>query len=188
MTELEEIWAEQPQETIDEDTVNKYLQEKSAGELRFFEHLIRIELGVGSILLLSSLWWLGSSPDIVKGFMMVVIWISVMLAGITLWRIKKITFQSDVRAYLEKSLRFFQAYLASFSVTALALLIASIIVFKQNAAPDISWGTWLATELGLKLPLVMAGIILMMAVYAYFLYYPRIKRLKDLLAALDAEE
>ncbi|HAA11909.1 MAG TPA: hypothetical protein DCE41_09495 [Cytophagales bacterium] len=187
MAELEDIWAEQPQETIEEHTVDNYLQSKSTSELRLFERIIRIELGVGSVLLISSIWWLAGMPDVLKGMMMFILWFSTMLAGLTLWRIKKITFQSDVKAYLDRSLRFFQAYLASFSLSAATILVATAILVKQAREPQASWGEWLMGTQGQNLLLVTGLIASIMTVYALLLYVPRITRLKHLLRELEEE-
>lgn len=184
MKELENIWAELPKQEVSSQKIDQYIEKKSKLELEIFGRILKIEIYValGALLLLLPFQKAIEMEILMISFLAILT--ALILGLITMRKLKKIQFMSDVKVYLSDSIRFLKSYIWLFSISIQLVLMVTFFILKGLSIEEIGWMEWIFSGQGVNALLIALFIEIFSAVYAYMFYYRRILKLSKLLTEI----
>lgn len=180
MKELEEMWGDIPDQSLEEKDIDIIIGRKSHSELDKFKKVLSIELYVSlglTLVLILMHESVGMGMKVMTGGMVI---IGSLINIITLISLNKIELLEDVKRFIYKSLRILKRFLFGYILTIQVVGIIVFTVIKALRSDAVLWKDWLLSNEGLLLLALYFVIEVVLIAYAWLFYYKRIQSLKSL--------
>lgn len=185
MKDLQDLWSEIQEKTLEEDEISAIVNRKSISELERFKRLLWIEL-YGSWALLVAIFFF---YEVVGNEITLLICITVLFGSllnmITLKKLQQLQLLEDVKSFLEKTIKVLWAFVIGFVLTIQivgAIVITTVKILRQNLMP---WADWFSSAEGTSAIVVLFVIEVVLLSYARVFYVTRIHSLKRLLEEMN---
>lgn len=180
MKELEEMWDEIPERSLEEKDIEAIIGRKSMSELDRFKRVLSIELYVSWGLTLAVVLMHDSFGMEMKAMVGGMVVIGSLLNIITLIKLNKIELLEDVHSFINKSLNVLKTFVAGYILTLQIVGILVFIGFKAIRSNDMPWKEWILSSEGVSLLVLYLVIEAVLISYAWLIYFKRIQSLKNL--------
>lgn len=186
MKDIQELWNEIPEKSLQEDEISALLSRKSISEVDRFKRLLLVELYVSWGLAIVILFIHENAGKELTALIYITIFLGSLLNIITLRKIKKLQLLDDVRSFLKSALKVLKAFVTGFILTIQLIGVFVITASKSLKQDPISWLDWLSSEQGISIVVVFFIIEVTLISYAWVFYIKRIYSLKKILREMDS--
>ncbi len=185
MKEMQDIWNRIPEKPFTENLLDSIVTRNSIFEMTYFKKTIIIELSVSIIILI---FGLVTFSLVEWNFSFLIIFassITILLNCYTLYVLKKINLKEDIKIYLQKSLLFIKTFIICFFMSIQIVVVSIVYLFKMSESPFTTWNTFIMSQKGLRILVLLIVIEIILIIYGKILYYNRWVKLNKLFRSLE---
>lgn len=186
MTNLQDLWSEIPEKSLEEDEIIRLLSRKSISEVDRFKRLLLIEIYISWSLAIVIFFIHESVGKEITALICITVFIGSLLNIITLRKINQLELLDDVRRFLKSALKALKAFVTGFILTIQIIGVFVITTFKYLKQDHISWTDWLSSEQGMSIIIIFFIIEVILISYAWIFYIKRILSLNNILREMDS--
>lgn len=185
MKNIQELWDEIPEKSLQEDEISALLNIRSQSEVDRFKKVLLVELFIS--------WGLAIFvffiDELIGKEVTILIYSTIFLGSIlnivTLKKLRKFQLLDDVRSFLNNALKTLKSFVTGFILSIQIVGVLVITAFRFLEQDHIPWKDWLFSERGISVIIVFFIIEIILISYAWIFYIKRIYSLKKILREMD---
>ncbi|MEK6480939.1 hypothetical protein WJR50_25580 [Catalinimonas sp. 4WD22] len=185
MKDLQALWSEIQEKTLEEDEISAIANKKSVSELERFKHLLWIELYSSWALVVALFFFYEAVGDEITLLICITVLLGSLLNLITLKKLQKLQLLEDVKSFLKKIIKVLWSFVIGFIVSIQMVGVIVIITVKILRQDLMPWAEWFSTAEGISVIIVLFIIEVVLLSYAWIFYVRRIHSLKKLLEEMN---
>ncbi|MDF9801333.1 putative membrane protein [Catalinimonas alkaloidigena] len=185
MKDLQDLWSEIQEKTLEEDEISAIVNRKSVSELVRFKRLLYVELYSSWALLAILFFFHKAVGNEITLLIFITVLLGTLLNIITLRKLQQLQLLEDVKSFLKKTIKVLWTFVIGFIVSIQMVGVIVIITVKILRQNLMSWSEWFSSAEGTSVLIVLFVIEVVLLSYAWIFYVRRIHSLKKLLEEMN---